>query len=111
MIRHGKKIQRLQDRILAHGDYRTQLEKACQELEELRHEVKNFLFMVSKPVTNEHLRIPCGNMQKEIEDVKNMVTQLEKMFNRTERQKNRSRVCRRQIVGQMKDYMKERGIK
>ena len=110
MIRHGKKIQRLQDRILAHGDYRTQLEKACQELEELRHEVKNFLFMVSKPVTDAHLRIPCGNMQKEIEDAANMIGQLRKMFNRTHDQRKRTRECKKQIVRQMESFIKNRGM-
>lgn len=106
------RIGRLQDRILSNGDYGTQLNKAIEELNELKVELQHFIFInTGEPITQKDLKKPCGNLQKEIEDVKQIVRQVEKMFNRTPEQRKMSRICRKRIAEQMKKFIAERGIK
>ena len=106
------KIKRLQKRILSHGDYNYQLNKSVEELKELLVELQSFIFFNSGgAITHRDLSKPCGNIQKEIEDVGQIIDQLRMMFNRTPEQRKMSRICRKRIVKQMKDYVKSAGIK
>jgi len=106
------KINQLQNKILNNGDYDTQLKKSVEELNELLVELQHFMFLnTGGPVTHKDLCKPCGNMQKEIEDVKQIMKQVEKMFNRTPDQRKMSKICRKRIVKQMQKFIKERGMR
>ena len=104
------KIKWLQNKILKKGDYKTQIEKAIEELNELAQELRLFLFLHhDHKIENIDLILTWGNMQKEIEDASNMINQLKKMFIQSSDQRKMASICRQRIVKQMKDYL--RGMK
>ena len=100
------RMKKLQDRILEHGNYENEINAAIEELLELRDELRLFLFRhTGSPLTAHDLRRPAGNLQKEIEDVSNILIKLRKMFIQTADQRLVSRRSRRIIVSQLKEHL------
>lgn len=104
------KIKRLQEKIIQRGKHRENIRKIIEELRELQAELEMFL-LIHEPyiIEDSDLRKPCGNMQKEIADVENVIMKAKLMFVRTGKQREQYRTGKKQIVYALREYLR-RGI-
>lgn len=101
------KIKRLQEKILTRGKHRENIRKIIEELRELQAELEIFL-LIHEPyvIEDADLRKPCGNLQKEIADVENVITKAKLMFVRTGKQRGQYRRGKKQIVYALREYLR-----
>lgn len=100
------RIKRLQEKIFCTGDYRYNIKKSIEELKELQQELESVLFDCDFYVSRHDLKRRCGNLQKEIADVENIISKLKIMFVRTNRQRIKYRQAGADIVKSLKEYLR-----
>lgn len=105
------KIKRLQEKIFTRGRHRENIRKIIEELRELQAELEMFLLIYEPYVIEDSdLRKSCGNMQKEIADVENVIIKAKLMFVRTGKQREQYRAGKEQIVYALKEYLRRGGV-
>ena len=104
------RIKRLQERIVQRGNYNNDIDKSIEELKELIVELERIKLKYHPYcITIENLRKECGNLQKEIEDVCNIMYKLKLLFVRTFEQRKIAMESKQKIIYSLKQYL-ERGI-
>ena len=111
MIFSGFRIKRLQEKTVERCDLREQIEAVIEEKREVIEELEKFLFdMQGLSIKHSDLRRACGNIQKEIQDDRFTNYKLHLLFCRTYNQRLESWKAKRVIAGQLRDYLKSKGV-
>ncbi len=111
MIFSDFRIKRLQEKTVERCDLREQIEAVIEEKKEVIEELEKFLFdMQGLSIKHSDLRRACGNIQKEIQDDRFTNYKLHLLFCRTYNQRLESWKAKRVIAGQLRDYLKSKGV-
>lgn len=102
------KIRREQKRIADLNIPGAVTRKLLEEMTELEIELRQFLYFTGARANDIDKYINyVGNIQKEIQDVKNTLQQVEKLFNQTRLQKSWTKTCKKKIIKQMRRFVSE----
>lgn len=110
MLLSNLRIKILQEKTVLKCDLREQIKAVIEEKNEVIEELEKFLDDHPGEITVFDLRRKLGNIHKEIEDDFATNLKLRLMFIRTYNQRIESFAAKRQIVFQLRDYLKNKGV-
>lgn len=100
------KIRKEQKRIAELNIPGSVTKKLLEEMIELEIELRQFLHIMGARANDiDNYINHVGNIQKEIQDVKNTLRQVERLFNQTSLQKSWTKTCKKKIIKQTRRFI------